>query len=116
MGQDEVTLRVLCRSGIGRQKADAQKVLSLLQRGKHWVLVTLLLGNVIVNEALPVVLDGDTKGGWVTVVISTGLVVMFGEIIPQSVCAKWGLSIGASSSTLVLPFLFNSQKLIRLDW
>lgn len=35
MGQDEITLRVLASSGRGRQKLDAQRVLSLLQRGKH---------------------------------------------------------------------------------
>lgn len=99
MGQDEITLRVLASSGRGRQKADAQRVLSVLQKGKHWVLVTLLLGNVIVNEALPIVLDGEMKGGWIAVFISTALVVVFGEIIPQSVCAKYGLGIGASSST-----------------
>lgn len=99
MGQDEITLRVLASSGRGTQKSDAQKVLSVLQKGKHWVLVTLLLGNVIVNEALPIVLDGEMRGGWIAVVVSTCLVVVFGEIIPQSVCAKHGLSIGARSST-----------------
>lgn len=106
MGQDEVTLRVLASSGKGRQKSDAQKVLSILQKGKHWVLVTLVLGNVIVNEALPIVLDGEMKGGWIAVIISTGLVVVFGEIIPQSVCAKYGLAIGAGSSTLVIWLMY----------
>ena len=99
MGQDEITLRVLATSGKGVQKSNAQKVLSVLQKGKHWVLVTLLLGNVIVNEALPIVLDSEMKGGWIAVVISIALVVVFGEIIPQSICAKHGISIGAKSST-----------------
>jgi metal transporter CNNM len=99
MSQDEITLRVLSLSGGEPQKSNAKKVLSLLQKGKHWVLVTLLLGNVIVNEALPVFLDQEMMGGLVAIVVSTGLIVIFGEIIPQSVCAKWGLSIGARSST-----------------
>jgi len=98
MGQDEITLRVLATSGRGRQKLDARKVLHLLSKGKHWVLCTLLLANVIVNEALPIVLDGETNGGWIAVFLSTGLVVVFGEIIPQSVCAKYGLAIGATSA------------------
>ena len=113
MGQDEITLRVLSSSGRGRQKSDAQKVLSVLQKGKHWVLVTLLLGNVIVNEALPIVLDGEMRGGWIAVVVSTVLVVVFGEIIPQSVCAKYVKSRGYSfpyddvSRIMTLPvFLF----------
>lgn len=62
------------------------------------MLVTLLLANVIVNESLPIVLDGEKGGGWTAVFMSTGLVVVFGEIIPQSVCAKYGLAIGASSA------------------
>ena len=73
-------------------------MLNLLAKGKHWILVTLLLGNVIVNEALPIVLDGEMDGGWIAVMVSTGLVVVFGEIIPQSVCAKYGLLIGANSA------------------
>lgn len=106
MGQDEITLRVLSLSGNGPQKSNAKKVLSLLNKGKHWVLVTLLLGNVIVNETLPVFLDQEMISGWVAVMVSTGLIVIFGEIIPQSICAKWGLSIGARSSTLVLWLMY----------
>lgn len=106
MGQDEITLRVLSLSGDEPQKSNAKKVLSLLQKGKHWVLVTLLLGNVIVNETLPVFLDQEMVGGWLAIVVSTGLIVIFGEIIPQSICAKWGLSIGAKSSTLVVWLMY----------
>jgi metal transporter CNNM len=110
MGQDEITLRVLASSGRGRQKSDAQKVLSVLQKGKHWVLVTLLLGNVIVNEALPIVLDGEMRGGWIAVVVSTVLVVVFGEIIPQSVCAKY-----VNGATLS-PMMISSRIVILTDF
>lgn len=43
------------------------------------MLVTLLLGNVIVNETLPVVLDSELGGGVVAILISTLLIVVFGE-------------------------------------
>lgn len=46
-------------------------MLRLLNRGKHWVLVTLLLGNVITNETLPIVLDRSLGGGWPAVLGST---------------------------------------------
>lgn len=98
MGQDQVYLQVVARSGCGKDRENAQKVLSVLQRGKHWVLVSLLLGNVIVNETLPIILDQEVKGGWFAVLVSTTLIVIFGEVIPQSLCAKHGLSIGAWSS------------------
>lgn len=98
MGQDQVYLQVIAESGSGNNKRDAQKVLKVLQLGRHWVLVSLLLSNVITNETLPIILDQDVKGGWFAVLASTILIVIFGEIIPQSICAKHGLAIGAWSS------------------
>lgn len=74
MGQDEIYLQVLAHSGDGGERKNAKKVLKLLQRGKHWVLVTLLLSNVITNETLPIVLDRSLGGGWPAVVSSTVLI------------------------------------------
>jgi metal transporter CNNM len=98
MGQDHVQLKVIARSGNCKEKQDAQKVLGVLQKGRHWVLVSLLLGNVITNETLPIVLDREVKGGWFAVLVSSLLIVVFWEIIPSSICAKYGLSVGAWSS------------------
>ncbi len=67
-------LQVIRQSGEGSEKRHADKVLRLLQRGKHWVLVTLLLSNVITNETLPIVLDRSLGGGWPAVLGSTGLI------------------------------------------
>lgn len=74
MGQDEIYLQVIRTSGEGSEKAHAARVLRLLKRGKHWVLVTLLLGNVITNETLPIVLDRSLGGGWPAVLGSTVLI------------------------------------------
>jgi metal transporter CNNM len=76
MGQDETYLQVIATSGEGSEKRSAAKVLKLLARGKHWVLVTLLLSNVITNETLPIVLDRSLGGGWPAVVSSTVLIGM----------------------------------------
>ena len=95
MGQDEINLKVLQASGEPAERRNATKVLRLLERGKHWVLVTLLLGNVITNETLPIVLDRSLGGGWQAVLGSTVLIVIFGEIVPQSVCVRFGMPIGA---------------------
>jgi metal transporter CNNM len=95
MGQDEINLKVLQASGEPAERRNSTKVLRLLERGKHWVLVTLLLGNVITNETLPIVLDRSQGGGWQAVQGSTVLIVIFGEIVPQSVCVRFGLPIGA---------------------
>ena len=79
MGLDETNLHVLIESGTPTEQKNAKQVLKLLDRGKHWVLVTLLLSNVVINETLPIILDGVFGGGWQAVVISTALIVIFGE-------------------------------------
>ncbi|KAM0021565.1 putative CNNM, transmembrane domain-containing protein [Helianthus debilis subsp. tardiflorus] len=51
-------------------------------------------------EALPIFLDSlVTACG--AILISVTLILLFGEIIPQSVCTRYGLVIGAS----VTPFV-----------
>lgn len=95
MGQDEVFLQVTAETGDEFERKHAKRVLKLLAKGKHWVLVTLLLSNVITNETLPIVLDRLLGGGWPAVVSSTAAIVIFGEIIPQSICVRYGLPLGA---------------------
>ncbi|KAJ5089833.1 hypothetical protein N7532_008517 [Penicillium argentinense] len=106
MGQDEVYLQVIKTSGEGSEKKNAASVLNLLKRGKHWVLVTLLLSNVITNETLPIVLDRSLGGGWPAVLGSTALIVIFGEIVPQSICVRYGLPIGAWMAPCVLVLMY----------
>jgi metal transporter CNNM len=102
MGQDEIYLQVLASSSEGAERRHATKVLKLLKRGKHWVLVSLLLANVITNETLPIMLDRSLGGGWQAVLGSTVLIVVFGEIVPQSICVRYGLPIGSFMAPCVL--------------
>ncbi|KAM9933908.1 hypothetical protein OXX80_006490 [Metschnikowia pulcherrima] len=106
MGQDEVYLKVIATSGEAHERKHARKVLNLTGKGKHWVLVTLLLSNVITNESLPIVLDRCLGGGWPAVVASTASIVIFGEIIPQSICVRYGLQAGALFSPFVLFLMY----------
>lgn len=76
MGQDSIYLQVLAGDPYEPQAKNAKRVRDLLSKGKHWVLVTLLLSNVIVNETLPVVLDRCLGGGVAAVVGSTVLIGM----------------------------------------
>ncbi|KAI1827383.1 hypothetical protein F4861DRAFT_407142 [Xylaria intraflava] len=113
MGQDEIYLRVISLDRDEPQHKNASRVYHLLNRGKHWVLVTLLLSNVIVNETLPVVLDRCFGGGVAAVVGSTILIVIFGEIIPQSLCVRYGLQIGGY---MAQPVLFLMYILAPIAW
>ncbi|UZP45953.1 hypothetical protein NXS19_013765 [Fusarium pseudograminearum] len=121
MGQDSIYLQVLSGDPAESQSKNAKRVLKLLNRGKHWVLVTLLLANVIVNESLPVVLDRTLGGGVAAVVGSTVLIVIFGEIVPQSICVRFGLPIGGCMSTPVLLLMYITAPISwpiakLLDW
>ncbi|ORE12911.1 DUF21-domain-containing protein [Rhizopus microsporus] len=107
MGLDETHLQVMVETGSESEKKHALQVLKLLDKGKYWVLVTLLLSNVIVNETLPIVLDSLIGGGGIwAILISTALIVIFGEVIPQSICVRYGLAIGAKCSKIVLVIMY----------
>lgn len=107
MGLDELHLRVLAQSSDDpKEKKNATKVLKLLDKGRHWVLIVLLLGNVIVNESLPIFLDSALGGGVAAIVIATVAIVIFGEVIPQAVSVRYGLSIGAACAPLVLGMMY----------
>ncbi|KAJ7735535.1 hypothetical protein DFH07DRAFT_928016 [Mycena maculata] len=107
MGLDELHLRVLATSSDDPvEKANAKKVLTLMEKGRHWVLVVLLLGNVITNESLPIFLDTAIGGGLAAVALSTTAIVIFGEIIPQAVSVRYGLSIGATCAPFVLALMY----------
>ncbi|KAL7281213.1 hypothetical protein ACG7TL_004521 [Trametes sanguinea] len=56
---------------------------------------------MIVNEALPVISEPVLGGGVISVVASTVLIVLFSEIIPQSLCTRYGLAIGAQMAWFV---------------
>ncbi|KAJ6554849.1 hypothetical protein B0H19DRAFT_1263143 [Mycena capillaripes] len=106
MGLDELHLRVLATSSEDPvEQRNAKKVLRLMGKGRHWVLVVLLLGNVVINESLPIFLDSAIGGGIAAIALSTTAIVIFG-IIPQAVSVRYGLSIGATCAPFVLGLMY----------
>ncbi|NCD00703.1 HlyC/CorC family transporter [bacterium] len=83
---------------------DAVKVYQVRKRG-NLLLCTLLLGNVAVNSALAIFL-GDVASGFIAGLIATGLIVIFGEIIPQATFSRYALKIGAKTAWLVKIFIY----------
>ena len=82
----------------------AKKVYPIRKNG-NLLLCTLLLGNVAVNSAMAIFL-GNIATGLVAGIISTSLIVVFGEIIPQAIFSRFALSLGANSVWLVRAFIF----------
>lgn len=79
------------------------------------------MSNVITNESLPIVLDRVLGGGWPAIVSSTVAIVIFGEIIPQSVSVRYGLSVGAWFAPFVLALMYIMYPVaypvaMLLDW
>ncbi|CAL5220784.1 g2852 [Coccomyxa viridis] len=99
MSMDAVDLEVLMRSGTPAEKKHAQRIAPVLKR-PHWLLVTLLLVNAAAMEALPIFLDRLVSPTW-AIVLSVTAVLFFGEIIPQALCSRFGLQIGAYSAWFV---------------
>jgi len=83
---------------------NAEKVYAVRKRG-NLLLCTLLLGNVGVNSTLAIFL-GNIASGVMAGLIATGLIVIFGEIIPQATFARYALMIGAKTAWLVKIFIF----------
>lgn len=95
LSQDEFNLEILKRAGkTDRIKRSAEKLLPLV-RHYHRVLVTLVVSNMIAAEALPVFMD-HVVSPLTAVLLSVTAILIFGEIIPQAICARYGLHIAAS--------------------
>ncbi|KAG6854171.1 hypothetical protein C0991_009823 [Blastosporella zonata] len=103
MGLDELHLRVLASSSADyAEQQNAKKVLKLMSKGRHWILVVLLLGNVVINESLPIFLDSAIGGGIAAVAIST--TAIGAKCAPFVLALMWILS----------PIAYPIAKL--LDW
>ncbi|KAM7520369.1 hypothetical protein LguiB_019331 [Lonicera macranthoides] len=99
MSMSLVDLEVLAKSGTPRDRLHASKILPVVKR-QHLLLCTLLLSNAAAMEALPVFLDSLVPD-WGAILISVTLILFFGEIIPQSICSRYGLVIGATVAPIV---------------
>jgi len=97
----------------------AKKIIPVRAKG-NLLLCTLLLGNVAVNAALAILLANFT-GGLLGFFLSTGFIVIFGEILPQAACSRYALYIGSKVIyivrvliLLIYPLSWPISKV--LDW
>lgn len=109
MSLDIIDLRVLIESGTRRERWYAQRILPVRRSG-NWLLCTLLIGNTAVNSALAII-TADLFGGLVGFLSSTIAILYMGEIIPQAVCHRFGLIIGAYTIPLVRLLMYLTAPL-----
>eukprot|EP00045_Choanoeca_perplexa_P003224 m.29294 g.29294 ORF g.29294 m.29294 type:complete len:708 (-) comp11936_c0_seq19:136-2259(-) len=103
MALDPKELEIVAASGEAQERAYAKIILPLRRRG-NLLLCTVLLGNVLVNSTLTILMD-SIAGGVGAVLGSTAGIVIFGEIVPQSICSRHGLAVGAKTIWLTKFFM-----------
>lgn len=103
MSLDIAELEILKKIGTPDEQMYAGKIYPLRNKG-NFLLCSILLGNVLVNAVSTLIL-GDMVSGIYAALGSTFLIVIFGEIIPQAVCSRYGLAIGAHTVYLMYFFM-----------
>ncbi|TPP59918.1 Metal transporter cnnm2 [Fasciola gigantica] len=105
MSLDKTELRIIEMAGDPKEKIYAKAIRPVREKG-NLLLCTLLLGNVLVNTSLTILMDDLTGSGLFAVIGSTIGITIFGEIMPQAVCSRHGLAIGAKTLWLTKLFMF----------
>ncbi|CAK6956034.1 LOW QUALITY PROTEIN: metal transporter CNNM4 [Scomber scombrus] len=105
MALDPMELRIVESCGTEKEKKYARKIEPIRSKG-NYLLCSLLLGNVLVNTTLTILLDDLIGSGLGAVVASTIGIVIFGEIVPQALCSRHGLAVGANTITVTKFFMF----------
>lgn len=102
-------LEILKRSPDEAAKVAVEKVEPLIRK-PHVLLVSLLLINSACMEALPLLLDRllDPVSA---IIISVTVILLFGEILPQALCKKYGIQVGARLAWLVKLMIFVTYPL-----
>ncbi|XP_073452228.1 metal transporter CNNM2 isoform X1 [Aquarana catesbeiana] len=104
MALDPMELRIIQNCGTDKEKNYAKRIEPVRRQG-NYLLCSLLLGNVLVNTTLTILLDDIAGSGLVAVVVSTIGIVIFGEIVPQAICSRHGLAVGANTIFLTKFFM-----------
>ncbi|KAF4323710.1 hypothetical protein JM18_000786 [Phytophthora kernoviae] len=107
MSLDKMGLDVVVRAGERpgattdeRKKAKAAKRILPVRTDGNLLLTTLVLTTVAVNSLLSILM-ADLTSGLVGFLLSTFLILIFGEIVPQSICARHALVIGSALMPVV---------------
>ena len=103
MSLDRLNLQVIEKGGDAKERKWAATIRPLRDQG-NLLLCTLLLGNTLVNSLISILLDSVTQG-MVAVLVATFVILIFGEIIPQAICVRFGLAIGALFKPVVYIFI-----------
>lgn len=92
---DVTDLEILKKCGTERERRYAATIMPM-RRHSNLLLCSLVVGNVLVNAYLQKLLD-TVFPGLIGFISTTCCITIFGEIVPQAVCSRHGLAIGANT-------------------
>lgn len=96
MSLDQTELEILMNAGTPKEKEYAQIIMPVRKHG-NFLLCSILLGNVLINNTMAILLEDLTGSGLLAIVSATVGIVIVGEIIPQAICTRYGLTVGAKT-------------------
>ncbi|XP_060131760.1 metal transporter CNNM4-like [Zootoca vivipara] len=118
MSLDPMELRVVQNCGTPSEKKYAARIEPIRRHG-NYLLCSLLLGNVLVNTSFTILFDSMVNASILAIVASTFGIVLFGEIIPQALCSRHGLEVGAKTIVitkfvmlLTFPLSYPTSKIL----
>lgn len=97
-------LRLIAESEDSSMRYYAKRVLPLRRRG-NYLLCSIVIANVLVNSLATVLLDSLVHGLY-AVLGSTVMIVLMGEIIPQAICSRYGVIVGAHTHVITWASMF----------
>ncbi|XP_053161711.1 metal transporter CNNM4-like isoform X2 [Hemicordylus capensis] len=96
MSLNLMELRIVQKCGTAKERKYASRIEPIRKTG-NYLLCSLLLSNILVNNCLAVLFDTILGKNLLAVLTSTFCIVIFGEILPQAICSRHGLAVGANT-------------------
>ena len=94
MGLDVVQLEIVMSAADSEaDRKNAEKILTVRRDG-NLLLATLIMGNVAMNSLLSIVVAEMTTG-LTGFIVSTLVLVILGELLPQAACSRHALRVGS---------------------
>ncbi|KAH0479765.1 MAG: hypothetical protein KVP17_000156 [Porospora cf. gigantea B] len=112
--------RTRCKHAGSQKEAQYARRILKVRKDGNLLLVTLLVGNVAVNSAFSILM-GAALSGITGFLISTVVITVFGEIIPQAVCSRYALIVGYYTMPVVVfieicLYIICKPIALVLDW
>ncbi|XP_029654073.1 metal transporter CNNM4-like [Octopus sinensis] len=97
-------LEIFEQCGSALEKSYARIIRPVRKHG-NYLLCTILFGNVLVMTSLTIILTELVGPGFLAGIYSSFSIVIIGEIVPQAICSRHGLMIGAKTIWLTKLFM-----------